>query len=150
MSNTIERYSPEWNEALRRFVDAGQRLLANNQDRAALAEFSEAGKKLGFVVPIKSGSMVRNEQETHGVRGSDPEEVQGILDDVVPIPKAEDTVIFADNRREKIQSVSEAMVRIVGFKPIPVTDLKPSGEPDTWIYKGNTLPRAFPVTMVVT
>jgi hypothetical protein len=87
MSNNIERYSPEWNEALRRFVDAGQRLLADRHDRAALAEFSEAAKKLGFVVPPK---------------------------------------------------------------PIPVTDLKPSGDPDTWVYKGDTTPRAFPITMVVT
>lgn len=151
MSNSVERYSPEWNEALRRFLDAGQRLLADNQDRDAWAEFSEAGRKLGFEVPIKSGRMVRNEQETHAVRGTDSEEVQDLLDDIVPIPKGGDTVIFNDNRREKIHSVSETMAWIAGFQPIHVTDLRPSGEPDTWIYKGDTLPpRVFPVTTVVT
>jgi hypothetical protein len=49
----LERFSPEWNEALQRFLDAGQRLLANNHDHEALGEFSEAGQKLGWIVPIK-------------------------------------------------------------------------------------------------
>jgi hypothetical protein len=48
-----ERFSPDWNAALERFLDAGQRLLANNRDREALAEFSEAGEKIGWIVPIK-------------------------------------------------------------------------------------------------
>ena len=51
-SNTLEKYSPEWSAELARWLDAGQRLLANNQDSAALDEFSDSGSKLGFVIPI--------------------------------------------------------------------------------------------------
>lgn len=53
-----ERFSPEWNAALQRFVDAGKKLLANNNDRAALDQLSESGKKLGWVVPIEKPKPV--------------------------------------------------------------------------------------------
>jgi hypothetical protein len=43
------KYSPEWMAELQRFVNAGQRLIANNKDGDALAEFSDAGTKIGFV-----------------------------------------------------------------------------------------------------
>ncbi len=49
-SDTFARYSSEWTAELTRFLGAGQRLLANNNDQAALSELSESGRKLGFIV----------------------------------------------------------------------------------------------------
>jgi hypothetical protein len=51
-SNTPVKYGAEWSAELARWVDAGQRWLADNNDRAAWDEFSESGSKLGFFVPI--------------------------------------------------------------------------------------------------
>ena len=48
----LTRYSPEWNAELARWIDAGQRLMANNNDLAAFKGFSESGSKIGFIVPI--------------------------------------------------------------------------------------------------
>jgi hypothetical protein len=48
----LEQYSPQWNAELARWLNAGQRLMANNDDPAALQEFSESGSNLGFVIPI--------------------------------------------------------------------------------------------------
>src|SRR5271157_5562641 len=45
----LKQYSPEWNAELARWIDAGQRLMANNNDLAALQEFSESGNKIGFI-----------------------------------------------------------------------------------------------------
>jgi hypothetical protein len=52
--NKPERYSHEWNQALQRFVAAGQRLLVDNHDAAALAQLSESGTLLGWIVPIEN------------------------------------------------------------------------------------------------
>lgn len=52
----LRQYSPEWNAELARWLDAGQRLMANNNDLAALQEFSESGSKIGFIVPISDSS----------------------------------------------------------------------------------------------
>jgi hypothetical protein len=49
----LERYSPEWNAELQKFLSAGKRLSEDNSDRTALDELSAAGTKLGFIVPIK-------------------------------------------------------------------------------------------------
>ena len=49
-------YGPEWNAELARWIDAGQRLMANNNDLAAFKEFSESGNKIGFIVPIFDSS----------------------------------------------------------------------------------------------
>lgn len=137
-----ERYSPEWNAALQRFLDAGQRLLANNNDREALAEFSEFGKKIGWIVPIEK-------QQPNRLPRPDKEEDQALLDDILPVVKAGDTLILPPDRRVKIVNVSEGMVWVAGLKPIPVGDVEPSGEPDTWVYKGDTLAGGFSVTSVV-
>ncbi len=48
----LVKYSPEWMADLKRSVDAGQRFIANNKDMDALAEFSDAGTKIGFVKPL--------------------------------------------------------------------------------------------------
>jgi hypothetical protein len=53
---TLKQNSPEWNTELARCIDAGQRLIANNHDLDALQEFSESGRKIGFVVPIPDSS----------------------------------------------------------------------------------------------
>ncbi len=51
--------------------------------------------------------------------------------------KRGDVVIFS-SERVRIESVGEkGMVWIPGHMPIPVADLAPSGEPDTWVYTGN-------------
>lgn len=47
-----EKYSAEWMAELKQFVDAGQHFMANNNDRAAFDAFAEAGRKLGWIVPI--------------------------------------------------------------------------------------------------
>ena len=52
--NKPERYSHEWNQALQRFVAAGQRLLVDNHAAAALAQLSESGTLLGWIVPIEN------------------------------------------------------------------------------------------------
>jgi hypothetical protein len=56
----MEQYSKEWMAELKRFVDAGQRFVANNNDRAAFDEFSEAGRKLGWIVPINQPGKAEN------------------------------------------------------------------------------------------
>jgi hypothetical protein len=55
-SGQLKRYSPEWNAELTRWIEAGKRLVANNHDATALKDFSEAGSKIGFVVPISDGT----------------------------------------------------------------------------------------------
>jgi hypothetical protein len=55
-STKLKQYSPEWNVELARWIAAGQRLIANNHDLAALQEFSESGSKIGFIVPISDSS----------------------------------------------------------------------------------------------
>jgi hypothetical protein len=51
-SKEFVKYSAEWTAQLQRFVDAGQRFMANNKDMAALQELSDAGTKIGFVKPL--------------------------------------------------------------------------------------------------
>lgn len=46
------KFSAEWNAEMARFVEAGQRWVADNSDRAAFDAFSESGRKLGWIVPI--------------------------------------------------------------------------------------------------
>jgi hypothetical protein len=58
-----------------------------------------------------------------------------------PTPKRGDTLLFPSGARVKIDSVSEGLVWVTGHNPIPVDDLSSSGEPDTWLYKGD-IPRA--------
>lgn len=65
-------------------------------------------------------------------------------------PKGGDTLILPPDRRVKIVNVFDRMVWVASLKPILVGDLEPSGEPDTWVYKGDTLVGGFPVTSVVT
>ena len=48
----MERDSPEWNAELKRWIDAGTRLLANSEDSAARDAFVESGSILGFFVPF--------------------------------------------------------------------------------------------------
>src|SRR5271169_1846582 len=55
-----------------------------------------------------------------------------------PTPKRGDTLLLPSGSRVNIDSVSARMVWVTGHKPIPVDDLSPSGEPDTWVYKGDT------------
>lgn len=55
------------------------------------------------------------------------------------IPKRGDTLIFPFWRRVKINSVSEGMVWVSNHDLIPVGNVSPSGEPDTWLYKGDTM-----------
>jgi hypothetical protein len=43
------KYSPEWMAELQRCVDAAKRVQAGNKDAAALEEFLDAGRKIGFV-----------------------------------------------------------------------------------------------------
>ena len=52
-------------------------------------------------------------------------------------PKAGDTVIFP-SERVRIESVSARLVWFSSRKEIPVDDLAPSGEPNTWEYTGDT------------
>jgi len=49
----LERYSPEWLAEFNRWLELGRWWLANQGDTAALAQFSESGRKLGFIVPMK-------------------------------------------------------------------------------------------------
>jgi hypothetical protein len=51
-SKELEKYSPEWMAEMQRMLSAGQRLLVNKNDRDAMAEFSDAGSKIGFVKPL--------------------------------------------------------------------------------------------------
>jgi len=51
-AETFEKYSPEWNAEMARWIDAGQRVMADNNDLASWREFVDAGSKLGFFVPI--------------------------------------------------------------------------------------------------
>jgi hypothetical protein len=52
----LKQFSSEWNTELARWIGAVQRLIANNNDLAALQEFTESGSKIGFVVPISDSS----------------------------------------------------------------------------------------------
>ena len=51
-NSVLVRYSPEWMAECERWIDAGRRWMANNNDRAAWDEFAESGSKLGFFIPI--------------------------------------------------------------------------------------------------
>lgn len=51
-SKELVMYSAEWSAELQRWLNAGQRLLTNNKDMDALAEFSDAGAKIGWVKTI--------------------------------------------------------------------------------------------------
>ena len=51
-SAKLKQYSHEWSAELERWVAAGQKLMANNNDRDAWQEFIESGSKIGFIVPI--------------------------------------------------------------------------------------------------
>ena len=52
-SDKLKPYSKEWLEELNRWTDAAKRLVTDQNDDAALAEFSEAGSRRGWIVPIK-------------------------------------------------------------------------------------------------
>jgi hypothetical protein len=52
-SKELRRYSPEWMAELQRFVSAGQRIIADMNDKDASAEFIDAGTKIGWVKPIE-------------------------------------------------------------------------------------------------
>jgi hypothetical protein len=60
-------------------------------------------------------------------------------------PKAGDTVIFPAGHRAKIHSTSEGMAWLanqdgtMSERHIPLGDLVPSGEPNTWMYAGDTV-----------
>lgn len=54
LCNLPRVFSPEWNSHFQCWIEAGHRLVENPNDREALAKFSEAGRKLGFVVPVSS------------------------------------------------------------------------------------------------
>jgi hypothetical protein len=49
----LKPYTPEWQKALEEFLKHGQELRTNPRDRKVLAAFSEAGQKLGWIVPIE-------------------------------------------------------------------------------------------------
>lgn len=49
----LERYSEEWLAEMKRWIESGQRLVADQMDREAREQFLESGRKLGFIVPIK-------------------------------------------------------------------------------------------------
>jgi hypothetical protein len=49
----LEPYTKEWLAELNRFLKAATRLNANNKDAEALAQLSESGKRIGWIVPIK-------------------------------------------------------------------------------------------------
>ncbi len=51
-SDVLVPYSPEWTAELQKFLDAGKRWGTNNSDHKAWDEFSAAGSKLGFFVPM--------------------------------------------------------------------------------------------------
>jgi hypothetical protein len=51
-SNKFEQYSPEWMAEFSRAFEALQRWHANNNDTEALQQFSDAGKNIGWVVPM--------------------------------------------------------------------------------------------------
>ncbi len=65
------------------------------------------------------------------------EQMLSVMTDA-PTPKRGDTLLFPSGSRVKIDSVSARMVWVTGHNPIPVDDLSPSGEPDSWLYKGDT------------
>jgi hypothetical protein len=44
----LERFSPQWNAALQRCVEAGKKLLADNNDRVALAETLRVWQEAGL------------------------------------------------------------------------------------------------------
>jgi hypothetical protein len=52
-SNTLTKLSPEWSAEFSRWLEAGNRFQTDNTDRTAWDDFSAAGSKLGFFVPIK-------------------------------------------------------------------------------------------------
>jgi len=52
-SNTLTKLSPEWSAEFSRWLEAGSRFQTDNTDRTAWDDFSAAGSKLGFFVPIK-------------------------------------------------------------------------------------------------
>jgi hypothetical protein len=52
-SDKLKPYSTEWIEEVNHFVDSGKQLLQDQNDGEARAKFSEAGRKLGWIVPIK-------------------------------------------------------------------------------------------------
>jgi len=50
-------YSPAWTTQVEKFIVAGQRWMANNDDHDAMKEFVEAGRKLNFIVPISKSQQ---------------------------------------------------------------------------------------------
>ena len=52
-SNTLTKFSPEWSAEFSRWLEAGNRFQTDNTDRTAWDDFSAAGSKLGFFIPIK-------------------------------------------------------------------------------------------------
>jgi hypothetical protein len=49
------KYGPEWVAALEQCVDTAKRVQANNKDAAALDEFLDAGRRIGFVKKLPTG-----------------------------------------------------------------------------------------------
>ena len=113
--------------------------------REVVVQLDKADERTGKSWLIEYGDA----KKPHSLPRLSPGELQESFDDLFPIvePEAGDTVIFPGGRREKIHSVSNGVVvwQIVpgkpdnmGDRPILVGDLAPSGEPHTWIYKGDT------------
>lgn len=49
----LETYSSEWTAQFNRMLKAAQRWLADANDRSAFDEMADAGRKIGWIVPIK-------------------------------------------------------------------------------------------------
>lgn len=64
-------------------------------------------------------------------------ENQELLNEILPLPKTGDTLIFPPDRRLKIGNVFEGVVWVPNLKAIPTGDLVPGDEPDSWIYNGD-------------
>ena len=52
-TNALTKFSPEWSAEFSRWLEAGKRFSTDEADRKAWDEFSAAGSKLGFFIPIK-------------------------------------------------------------------------------------------------
>lgn len=51
---THATFSPEWNQELQRFINAGHRWMADSTDRSAWEEFVDAGRRIGWIVPFSA------------------------------------------------------------------------------------------------
>jgi hypothetical protein len=46
-------FSSEWTKEFQRFVESGNKLIADPDDHASRDQFVDAGEKIGWIVPIK-------------------------------------------------------------------------------------------------